>query len=445
MPGLWAAVRRWVVSAGPILARLRMPWGDLVPVLTAAAVVGGSLWIAVTPDTRNVDLTAEAMHGTTLDAVRPSETGDVDPRLAAAVDAILARRGIAVRTNNLQMFLRDVAPELREEQRLLFTNLRTIGMTVTYRRAEPWVNYEAVRRYGLATGTFRVSMRYQLSGTRLAQTATDVGYTYTVRQGRLYLVDDDDLDQAIGAGRQPWDFGRVEVVKRKNVLVIVNQGQLALATRLADHTVQMAKRIRKLWRGQLQIVPVVVAMREPQLLTDLPPTLSGDEPARVQTMPSPAADGRPVGGWVVIQPGARQTFDSAQMAHVLMHLAPVRLGDEAPRWLAEGLAEYAETEQLIASGRAIEVAKKRDVVRKQALGELTRLPTDDEFGATGSYDISWLAVEHLIKEVGIKPVTDYYLQVARRGYNEFARARLLEEYTGFTETDLVESLRTLAG
>ncbi|HEY0619332.1 MAG TPA: hypothetical protein VGD15_17145 [Kribbella sp.] len=431
MPGLWSAARRWVGSA----------W----PPLVAALVVGGTLWLAVTPAGRNLELTTSAMQGPTLEQVRPSASGEVDPRLAAAVDAILARRGIAVRTNNLGMFLADVAPELRVEQRLLFQNLRTVGVSPIFRRAEPWVDYEAVRRYGLATGTFRVSMRYQLAGAKLAPAATDVGYTYTVRGNRLYLVADDDLDQAIGAKRQPWDFGRVEVVRRKNVLVIVDQGQGALAQKLANQTVQMARQVRKLWKGHLQVVPVIVAMREPQVLTDMPPTLPGDEPARVQPMPAPGISGLPVGGYVVIRPGAQSTFDSAQMTHVLLHLLPVKMGERVPRWLAEGIAEYGENLQLVATGRGAAVAKARSEVSREVLGELTRLPADDEFTTTQSYDISWLAVEHLIKEVGVKPVTDFYFQVGRRGYSQAARERLMQEYTGFTEETLVESLRSLVG
>jgi hypothetical protein len=427
MPGLWATARRWVESTWP-------------PVV-AALVVGGSLWIAVTPHSRDLDLTISAMQPVTLQQVRPSSSGEVDPRLAAAVDAILARRGIAVRTNNVDMFLTDVAPELREEQRLLFQNLRTVGVSPTFQRAEPWTDYEAVRRYGPATGTFRVSMSYQLIGARLAETETDVGYTYTVRGKRLYLVADDHLDQAIGAQRQPWDYGRVEVVRRKNVLVIVDQGQSALAQNLANQTVQIARQVRKLWKGHLQIVPVVVAMRTPTVLTDLPPTFPGER-ARVQPMQSPGMSGQPVGGYLVIPPA---TIDSAQLTHALMHLLAVRFGEDSPRWLGEGMAEYAENLQLVATGRGAAVTRTRSELSRNVLGELTRLPADNEFTTTQSDDISWLAVEHLIKEVGFKPVSDFYIQVARRGYSDGARQRLMKQYTGFTEETLVESLRSLAG
>ena len=102
MPEVWAAVRRWVASVGP----------DLWPVLVAVAVVVGSLSLAITPVGKDIDLTSAALHGSTLRDVRPSRTGEVNPTLAAAVDASLARRGIAVQTNNLPLFLRDVTPAL---------------------------------------------------------------------------------------------------------------------------------------------------------------------------------------------------------------------------------------------------------------------------------------------------------------------------------------------
>jgi hypothetical protein len=443
MPEVWAAVRRWVASVGP----------DLWPVLVAVAVVVGSLSLAITPVGKDIDLTSAALQGSTLRDVRPSRTGDVNPTLAAAVDASLARRGVAVQTNNLPLFLRDVTPALKAKQARLFQNLQAIGVSVIYRRAEPWSNYEAVRRYGPATGTFRVTMRYTLVGSKLPQASTDVGYTYTLKRGRLSLVADNDLDQAIGSNRQPWDFGRIQVVRRTNVVVIVDRGQRALGLRLANETVGSAQQVRKLWPGLLQTVPFVVAMSTPQVLTDLPATgtaiagatAGGNEPATVRPMPSSLiGNQQPSGGWVVIRPGAQRSFDSAQMEHVLMHLLPVRLGDGAPRWLAEGLAEYAEKLALVRSGNSSEVVRERLEISTRVLGELTRLPTDHEFTATDSHGISWLAVEQLIKQVGIKPVTEYYRQVARRGYNEAARDRLMEDYTGFTQARLVESLRSLA-
>jgi hypothetical protein len=312
----------------------------------------------------------------------------------------------------------------------LFSNLRAVGVSVTYRRAEPWENLKG------QPGTFRVSMRFILRGSRLGQAATDVGYSYAIRKGRLWMTSDRALDQEIGANRQPWDFGPIAVLRKPNVVVITNQGGEARAQRLADETVAAAKRVRAIWPGQLQIVPYVVALREPQVLTEIPPTLPGAEPAQVRAMLSPAIGSiQPAGGWVVLR---QTTLTPAQLNHVLMHLLPVRLGDGAPHWLAEGMAQYAELQALPPAERAA----KRAELTKQQLARLTRLPHDDE---PVNEAISLRVVEQLIAEAGVKPVTEYYRQVARRGYNDAARDRLMQEYTGFTAERLVESVRGSAG
>jgi hypothetical protein len=401
----------------------------LTPVV-AALVVAGALWLAITPAASTARLTSEATRGVSLTTMWPSRTGDVDPVLASAVDASLARRGIAVGTNNLNLFLRDVVPALKPRQTQLFRNLRAVGMSVIYRRAEPWENLKG------RPGTFRVSMRYTLEGSRLGQAATDVGYSYVMRKGHLWMTSDRALDQEIGSNRQPWDFGPIAVLRKPNVVVITNQGQQPKAQRLADETVAAAKRVRAIWPGQLQIVPYVVALREPQVLTELPPTLPGVEPAQVRAMPSPALGSiQPAGGWVVLR---RTTLTPAQMTHVIMHLLPVRLGDGAPHWLAEGMAQYAEVQALPTAERAA----RRAQLTKQQLARLTRLPTGDE---AVDEAISLRAVEQLIAKAGVRPVTEYYRQVARRGYNDAARDRLMQEYTGFTAERLVESVRGSAG
>ncbi|GAA3550360.1 hypothetical protein [Kribbella ginsengisoli] len=403
--------------------------GALTPVV-AALVVAGGLWLAITPAASTARLTSEATRGVSLQTMWPSRTGEVDPVLASAVDASLARRGIAIDTNNEKLFLQDVVPALRPRQAQLFRNLRAIGMSVVYRRAEPWENLKG------QPGTFRVSMRFTLTGSRLDQAATDVGYSYVIRKGRLWMTSDRALDDEIGSNRQPWDFGPIAVLRKPNVVVITNQGQLAKAQRLATETIAAAKRVRAIWPGQLQVVPYVVALREPQVLTEIPPTLPGAEPAQVRAMLSPAIGSiQPAGGWVVLR---QTTLTPAQLNHVLMHLLPVRQGDGAPHWLAEGMAQYAEIQALPSAERQA----RRAELSKQQLAQLTRLPDDDE---PVNEAISLRAVEQLIAEAGVKPVTEYYRQVARRGYNDAARERLMQEYTGFTEERLVESVRGSAG
>ncbi|TDC14277.1 hypothetical protein E1261_43790 [Kribbella albertanoniae] len=55
--------------------------------------------------------------------------------------------------------------------------------------------------------------------------------------------------------------------------------------------------------------------------------------------------------------------------------------------------------------------------------------------------MSWLAVDLMVRAVGVGSVTRFYLQIARRGYSEYARARMMQEYAGITAGDLVVNLR----
>ncbi|WP_344145505.1 hypothetical protein [Kribbella yunnanensis] len=360
--------------------------------------------------------------------------GRVEPVVGSAVDVALARQAVAVRRGDAAGFLAEVAPGAVGRQARVFRGLRALEAEVGFRRREAWVDPGAVRRYGAGAVTFRVSLRYAVTG--LPPAVADLGYTYVVRGGVARLVDVNRLDAVLKSNRQPWDVAELEVVRRSGVVVLVDRGQRARGERIAAVTAQAAQVVDRLWPGPLQKIPLVVALKNPTVLTTLPATLPGQEPIRIQPMHSARPDGRPVGGWVVVEP-SDSVPSLAEVVHGLTHLAAVKMGDEAPRWLAEGLAAYAAN--LV---RPVEVvARERAAVAKAVRGRVERLPRDDEFGTTESYRVSWLAVELMVRAVGVGSVTRFYLQVARRGYSEFARARMMQEYAGITAGDLVVNLR----
>ncbi len=374
--------------------------------------------------------------------------GRVDPVVGHAVDVELARQAVALRRGDERGFVQQVTPGAVERQARVFRGLRALEAEVGFRRREVWVDPGAVRRYGVGAVTLRVSMRYAVTGLKPA--VADLGYTYVVRDGAAWLVDVTRLDAVLRSNRQPWDVAELEVVRRAGVVVLVDRGERARGERIATVTAQAAKVVDGLWPGPLQKIPLVVALNEPDVLTDLPATLPGQEPTRIQPMHSAATDGRPVGGWVVVAPpeavgrsaGASGEAPAAvpslpEMVHGLMHLMPVKMGDEAPRWLAEGLATYAAN--LVRPGA--EVGRERVAGLAELRGRIERLPRDDEFTTTESYRTSWLAVDLMARAVGVGSVTRFYLQVARRGYSEFARARMMQEYAGITAGDLVVNLR----
>ncbi|MET7277205.1 hypothetical protein ABZS29_03155 [Kribbella sp. NPDC005582] len=369
--------------------------------------------------------------------------GRVSPLVGHAVDVALARQAVAFRRGDERGFLQEVAPGAVERQARMFRGLRALEAQVGFRRREVWVDPGAVRRYGAGAVTLRVSMRYAV--TDLKPAVEDLGYTYVIRDGVARLVDATRLDAVLRSNRQPWDVAELEVVRRAGVVVLVDRGERARGEQIAAVTAQAAKVVDKLWSGPLQKIPLVVALKDPDVLTDLPATLPGQEPIRIQPMHSAAPDGRPVGGWIVLAPGAAEAVGAqprvvpslAEMVHGLMHLMPVKMGDEAPRWLAEGLAAYAAN--LVRP--APDVARERAAVADAVRGRIDRLPSDDEFTTTDSYRTSWLAVDLMARAVGVGSVTRFYLQVARRGYSEFARARMMREYAGITAGDLVANLR----
>ncbi|MFB6726458.1 hypothetical protein ACFCV3_40185 [Kribbella sp. NPDC056345] len=359
--------------------------------------------------------------------------GRVDPVVGQAVDAGLARQAVAFRRGDAAGFLAEVAPGAAGRQARVFRGLRALEAEVGFRRREVWVDPGAVRRYGAGAVTLRVSMRYAVTGLKPA--VADLGYTYVVRGGVARLVDVTRLDAVLKSNRQPWDVAELDVVRRDGVVVLVDRGQRTRGERIATVTAEAAKVVNRLWPGPLQKIPLVVALRDPQVLTDLPATLPGQEPIRIQPMHSARPDGRPVGGWVVVAPAEAPGI--SDMVHGLTHLAAVKMGDEAPRWLAEGLAAYAAN--LVRPGP--EVARERAEGLAAVRGRVERLPRDDEFGVTESYRVSWLAVDLMVRAVGVGSVTRFYLQVARRGYSEYARARMMQEYAGITAGDLVVNLR----
>lgn len=357
--------------------------------------------------------------------------GRVDPVVGNAVDVGLARQAVAFRRGDAAGFLAEVAPGAVGRQARVFRGLRALEAQVGFRRREAWVDAGAVRRYGAGAVTFRVSMRYAVTGLKPA--VADLGYTYVVRGGVARLVDVTRLDAVLKSNRQPWDVADLEVVRRNGVVVLVDRGQRARGERIAAVTAQAAAVVRRVWPGPLQKIPLVVAVKDPTVLTNLPATLPGQELIRIQPMHSAAPDGRPVGGWVV----ASGEPSLPEVVHGLVHLAAVKMGDEAPRWLAEGLAAWAAN--LVRPAEV--VARERVAVAAAVRGRVERLPRDDEFAVTESYRVSWLAVDLMVRAVGVGSVTRFYLQVARRGYSEYARARMMQEYAGITAADLVVNLR----
>ncbi|WP_328991399.1 hypothetical protein OG394_34520 [Kribbella sp. NBC_01245] len=428
--GIGMGVRRWVVR--------------VVVVVTATSVLAGAGWFALG---RAPLLDVPGVSRRLADPAAEAER-----KVGAAVDVILQRRARAVLTGDQAAFLQDLDPAnaaLRRRHIQLFRNLRTLGFrAIAYHRAEVWLNDKAAS----GSSAFRVVMRYQLAGPGHVPTVTELGYTFAPKAGRWLLVDDDDLDADLDeAHRQPWDFGPIQVIRRPGVFVIVSAGDGAFGRKVAADSLVALAEVRKVWLSRLQPTVIVVAMKEREALVrswQLPGhgIAAFAMPLVDNTVPTDRTTGKVVGGWVVINPKERKDVDTGLLAHEFTHVGAVRLGDGTPLWLVEGLAEYVSY-QVVADrsrGWAMGVEKYRDEIRADSLADLKVLPIDGVFhGDFGedTYGVSWLAVEHLVKAVGIRKVTNFYAEVAKSTED---REQLLRKHTGFTEPQLVAALKASA-
>ncbi len=90
------------------------------------------------------------------------------------------------------------------------------------------------------------------------------------------------------------------------------------------------------------------------------------------------------------------------LRHEVTHVAVGARDDDAPVWLAEGVAEWVSVRPLAPEDRALpEVALV--AVRDDLAAGRVRMPEDATFNADGStahYGLSWWAAEHLAASFG---------------------------------------------
>jgi hypothetical protein len=146
----------------------------------------------------------------------------------------------------------------------------------------------------------------------------------------------------------------------------------------------------------------------------------------------------------VVNPNERDRVDEILLSHEITHVATADLGGYEPLWLAEGAAEYVSWRGIEAISGPGEVAKWEQEVIDQALPALAALPSDAGFYQNNAdvYGVSWLAVRFLVKRLGLAKVAELYEDLARHGYDQASRDRILMNHAGLTEVTLWTSLKS---
>ncbi|MEV6268751.1 hypothetical protein AB0L64_16360 [Kribbella sp. NPDC051936] len=393
-------------------------------------------------------------------ANRTTSTPTVDQAArAAAVDAVLKRRAQAVLTGNEQAFVADVDAgdkRLVASQRTLFTNLRQFGFAkLAYQQLAQQYDDTIAQKYGPSTYLVAVAMTYQIRAIDLVPVRAMLGYTFTQRaNGTWVLVSDSDLDKRLprGSHQEAWDFGPILVKREPRVLVVVEQGQEALADKLAAMSGSAVRAVSKNWPGGWNGSGVVIALDDKIVRgADYTQPKNAEDALAMatwvyRTLPGEVTgEGQRTDSYVVVNPHNRSKVDARTLAHEFTHVATAPYGPYAPRWMVEGAATYVEF--LPMDGQEpLAIPQYRLDVRTKYLAKAKSLPTDDTFfaRADSSYPLSWLALDYLFTRFGGVEVGTLYRELAALGSSQKERDRIMLEHVGMTEAGLFRALKAAA-
>ena len=300
----------------------------------------------------------------------------------AEVTGVLDRMNTALAKRDLAGYLAAMGPDaaLRTRQTATF---RALGRLPFAQVRYGWNGSQWSRPAGLAAKygdteavVAVVQRRYHLKGWDSLPTSELVALTFARRDGRWTVVGDSDGSAALPKGSvpEPWTLGDVSVVTTPHVLLVGDR----TASRQKDLR-ELARRVedavggvRTMWSSPTWNGKVVVyAVTDPRFVApwfgeqaaDGQRNGAGDAAefdAEVVPMEAAALDGGPAprdlaGMRMVIAPTVLD-YSAAQaravIRHELTHLATLKLGEEAPAWLTEGIAEYTAYRVMSASGKA---------------------------------------------------------------------------------------------
>ncbi|MET9311507.1 hypothetical protein ABZX12_06750 [Kribbella sp. NPDC003505] len=378
---------------------------------------------------------------------------------AAAVDAVLKRRAQAVLTGNEQAFVADVDAgdkRLVARQRTLFTNLRQFGFAkLAYQQLAQQYDDTIAQKYGPSTYLVAVAMTYQIRAIDLVPVRAMLGYTFTQRaNGAWVLVSDSDLDKRLprGSHQEAWDFGPILVKREPRVLVVVEQGQEALADKLAAMSGSAVQAVSKNWPGGWNGSGVVIALDDKIVRgADYTQPKNAEDALAMatwvyRTLPGEVTgEGQRTDSYVVVNPHNRAKVDARTLAHEFTHVATAPYGPYAPRWMVEGAATYVEFLPMDGQ-KPLAITQYRLDVRTKYLAKAKSLPTDDTFfaRADSSYPLSWLALDYLFTRFGGVEVGTLYRELAALGSSQQERDRIMLEHVGMTEAGLFRALKAAA-
>lgn len=367
-------------------------------------------------------------------------TPDADEARAMAVTELLQTRAAAILDGDEAAWLSTLDPQssFRDQQVKVFANLRDVPFGhVSFELAGVAPALSPARQADLGDSAWvaRVVADYRIKDFDRTPTQSEVYLTAVRRGDRWYLTSDTDGQSAV----QPWDLGRVRVVRGERVIAVGTADTAALRGYAAAGD-RAVSRVSRVWGTGWPQRAVLLVPRTQGEMSRLLARSDGLDQIAAVTTGELGDDGSAGSDRVVINPSAFSRLgDVGQrvvLTHEMTHVA-VRSSTSAPVpiWLSEGFADYVGY-QGVGLGRRTVAA---DLLALQRQGEgFTRLPTDEDFDPAAttiapSYSASWLACSLLADRYGRAKLVRLYRTAATDASSDPDTA-LVEAFQGVLDT-----------
>ncbi|ANH39948.1 hypothetical protein I601_3542 [Nocardioides dokdonensis FR1436] len=353
---------------------------------------------------------------------KPTSSATAAPReVVSSIRRTLALRQSGVRRQDRGRFERSLLPgrpALQVQQSDYFDNLTQLPLEVFEYDFDPRDLLRVEDSYWVV-----VEVHLQLAGYDSVPVVARDRYLFEPGGGpksrlRLASVTDEAWEARNRVVSQPWDSGAIQVRQAAGVLGIFDDASAGAAYGLLDSAQRAISDVSAVvpfdWSHQVVLYALSGAGGFASV-GDLP----GGDPTALDAVAVPvAADPRDPGAGVastrvVLNPRIVETADAPRtdpegrkrdrlVRHEVAHVAVGELDDDAPVWLAEGLAEWVSVRPLAPEDRALPEAALAAARAALAAGRVA-MPSDEAFnadGSTGHYGLSWWAVEYLANSFG---------------------------------------------
>jgi hypothetical protein len=369
-----------------------------------------------------------ALTRTATPAVSPAATPALrgtptaEQQRVAALQVLLSTRAKAVLSGDKASWLSTVDPtqrSFRTAQSTLFDNLRDVGFSsfgYTYGSVAATLPAPRRRELGASAWVARVVTDYQIRTFDRTPSRAEQYFTSVRRAGRWYLAA--DSDQSVTP--QPWDIGRISVVRGSRVLVM-GTAERAVLQSFAKQGDAAVSRVSAVWGERWSRRAVLVVPTSQRQMGRLLQRADGLDQVAAVTTGELSATGAAAAGSdrVVINPAAFARLGASGrrvvLTHELTHVA-VRSSTSAsvPIWLSEGFADYVGYQGVGLDRRTVAA----DVLALVRRGEGYRqLPTAADFDPARTtiapaYSAAWLACLLIADRYGQQGLVQLYRTAA---------------------------------